>query len=278
MRTIQRPDAGRRLILTAAGPTMHAVLHDLSLPSFQRYAQRWGYAVRAVDLPSDGSGADAAAQTAKWAKVRLLREALAGHEMVLWLDADVLLLRDDEDVADHLLPGDFQALALEQVPAEHRVNPNTGVWLLRGPSAVDFLDQVERLGPQPGPWADQGAVLAALGWDRGDESYAWARPGRGSPYLTRTSWLPPGWNQPYVDGRATEDCFNSSAVSYADRPTVDAPHALHFMGLTPQARHRHMSALTALTASAAAIVTDDDHAWRHRVGDVHLTAPQGTPA
>ncbi len=254
---------------------MHAVLHDLSLPSFQRYAQRWGYAVRAVDLPSDGSGADAGAQTAKWAKVRLLREALADHEMVLWLDADVLLLRDDEDVADHLLPGDFQALALEQVPAEHRVNPNTGVWLLRGSGALDFLDQVERLGPQPGPWADQGAVLAALGWDRGDESYAWARPGRGSPYQTRTSWLPPGWNQPYVDGRAAEDCFNSSAVSYADRPTIAAPHALHFMGLTPQARYRHMSAQSALTTT---IVADDDNAWRRRLGDVHLAASQGTPA
>jgi hypothetical protein len=232
--------AQRRLLLTAAGPTMRSVLHELALPTFQAYAARWGYAVRAVDLPRDGAGADQGAQQAKWAKLDLLRHALDDHDLVLWLDADVLVLRTDEDVADHLLPGDLQALCLEQVPSEHRVNPNTGVWLLRRDGGRDFLDVVRRIGPRPGPWADQGAVLAALGWDLGDERHHWARPGHGSPYLTRTSWLPTSWNQPFVHGRTSSDCFNSSAESYLDRPTVPAPRAVHFMGLTPRARHRHM--------------------------------------
>ena len=231
----------RRLLLTAAGPTMRRVLHELALPTFARYAECWGYQVRAVDLPADGSAADAAAQAAKWAKVGLLRDALADHDLVMWVDADVLLLRHDDDIADHLHPDHFQALVLEHVPAEHRVNPNTGVWLLRGPDAVGFLDAVERAGPQPGSWADQGAVLAALGWDRGDELYRWAGPGPGNAFLTRTSWLPPGWNQPYLGQRNEADSFNSAADSYADRPSVAAPHALHFMGLTPDARYRRMS-------------------------------------
>src|SRR6266508_2488042 len=58
-----------------------------------------------------------------------------------------------------------------------------------------------------------------------------------------TSWLPPGWNQPYLDGRTDEDGYNSSARSYADRPVVSHPHALHFMGLSPAARYRHMAAV-----------------------------------
>lgn len=160
---------------------------------------------------------------------------------MLWLDADVLLVRDDEDVIGHLHPGHFQGLVLEQVPAEHRVNPNTGVWLLRGPGAADFLDSVDRLGPQPGPWSDQGAVLAALGWDRGDGRYHWARPGRGSIYLQGTSWLPTGWNQPWIGPREEAESFNSGAESYAGRPTVARPHAVHFMGLTPAARLRLMT-------------------------------------
>lgn len=231
------------VVVTAAGPGMRAVLHDLALPTFSRWAARWGWAVRAVDLPSDGAGADPAAQAAKWAKTGLLRSALRQHPFALWVDADVLLLRTDEDVSVHLLPGTFQALALEQVPSERRTNPNTGVWLLRScPAAFDFLDAVDRLGPQPGPWADQGAVLAALGWDRGDEHYRGARPGRGTAALSGTSWLPTGWNTPYLTGRVEQEQFNSRADSYADRPTVAAPHALHFMGLTPQARYCHMAA------------------------------------
>jgi len=86
-------------------------------------------------------------------------------------------------------------------------------------------------------------VLAALDWDRGDQQYWWARPGRGNQFLAGTSWLPPGWNQPYLDGRTDEDVYNSSARSYADRPVVSHPHALHFMGLSPAARYRHMAAV-----------------------------------
>jgi len=139
-------------IVTAAGPHMRAILHELALPSFRRYADRWGWALCATSLPHDGAAADPSAQRAKWAKIGLLRQALRTFPMALWLDADVLLTRHDDNVATHLHPDAFQALALEHVPYEHRVNPNTGVWLLRScKQAFDFLDAVEAAGPQPGP-------------------------------------------------------------------------------------------------------------------------------
>lgn len=231
----------RGVIVTAAGPRMREVLHDLALPTFRRYAERWGYEVQAEDLPVDGNGADLAAQRAKWHKIGLLRQALGQHRVVVWLDADVLLLRQDEDVAALLRPRSFQGLALEQVPWEQRVNPNTGVWVLRScPAAVAFLQAVEAAGPQPGPWSDQGAVLAALGWDRGDEQYRGARPGVGNAFTRRTTWLPHRWNQPYLGPREDDEAFNSAAASYRDRPDHPDPCALHFMGLTAEARLRRM--------------------------------------
>lgn len=232
----------RAVLLTAAGPRMRQVLEEISLPAFNWYAARWGYHVEATTLSRDGVGAEHAAQRAKWQKIGLLREALTRYEVAVWFDADVLVQRDDEDVARHLHPHHFQAFAVEQVPAEHRINPNTGVWVLRScASAFAFLDAVEAHGQQAGPWADQGAVLAALGWDRGDEQYRWAGPGIGSTHLRRTSWLPSSWNQPYVGPRSAQDSYNSDPASYADRPVVSRPHALHFMGLTPEARYRYMA-------------------------------------
>jgi hypothetical protein len=62
----------------------------------------------------------------------------------------LLLLRDDEDVAAHLHPSAFQAFALEQVPVEHRVDPNTGVWLLRSCQLTfAFLNAVDAAGADP---------------------------------------------------------------------------------------------------------------------------------
>ena len=242
----------RGVIVTAAGPTMQTVLHDFALPTFRRLADRWGFDVHAAQVQADGEGASELAQAAKWLKVSLLRQALRDYPLALWLDADVLVMRTDEDITQHLHPGHFQALALEHVPFEHRVNPNTGVWLMRScAESFSFLDAVSEAGRQPGPWSDQGAVLAALGWRRGDEQYRWAGPGLGSPFLLRTSWLPTGWNQPYLDGRTAETCYNSSPESYATRPQVPHPNVLHFMGMTPQARWSHM-ADCALRASQAA--------------------------
>ena len=254
MRMAEPRNSPRGVLISAAGPQMLTILRELALPTFEHFAARWGYVVHIEELPVDGVGADAGAQQAKWMKLSLLRDALTRFPLVLWLDADVLLVRTDEDVAGHLHPDHFQALVLEQVPFEHRINPNTGVWLMRScPTAFEFLDAVRTAGPQPGPWADQGAVLTALGWDRGDDSYRWARPGHGSKFLARSSWLPPSWNQPYLGGRVDEDLFNGCAASYHGRPTVADPHAVHFMGMTPAARYRHMSAVTGSLAAAGDI-------------------------
>jgi len=111
------------------------------------------------------------------------------------------------------------------------------------PGAVAFLDRVEAAGSKPGPWADQDALLAAFGWDRGDTNYHWAKPAPGDDFLAGTSWLPPGWNQPYLDRRDESDLYNGSADSYTDRPAVAHPNALHFMGMTATARYRDMHSL-----------------------------------
>lgn len=254
------PSASRGVVLTAAGPNMRDIMRRLALPTFERFADRWGYAVRAVDLRADGFGAEGPAQRAKWAKVALLRQALTEFPLALWLDADVLVTRIDEDIASHLHPKDFQALAMEHVPADHRVNPNTGVWLLRScDAAFAFLDEVEARGPQPGPWADQGGVLAALAWDRGDEQYRWAKPGPGNRFTAGTSWLPPSWNQPYLEGRTVDTCYDRAADSYVGRPVVPLPHAIHFMGMTTAARQVHMAKV------AAGLAAEQDDSQAHLV-------------
>ena len=209
------------VVVTAAGPNMRPLLHQFALPTFA-LREPVGVPV-AVDLAHDGTAADACAQHAKWAKVGLMRQALRAPAGAV--------ARRRRPAAPHrrghrahLHPDHFQALALEYVPFEHRVNPNTGVWLMRScPQAFAFLDAVEAAGHQPGPWADQGAVLAALGWNRGDAHYRWARPGPGSEFLAGTSWLPPGWNPPYLEGRTVDSCYNSTPQSYATRPTVPNP-------------------------------------------------------
>jgi hypothetical protein len=236
---------------------MWPLLESCALPTFWRFAERFDYDVVAARLPGDGAD-ESRQQTnaARWAKIGILREALARHELVVWLDADIMICRFDDDVSRHLAPDKFQAFALEQVPQDRRANPNTGVWVLRsGRKARAFLDAVERAGQQYGPWADQGAVIRVLGWDRGHGPfYHGAGPGRGSRFLKGTGWLPPSWNQ--LHAAQGEDQSGVHAV-----PRVAAPYAVHFAGLSVGEREPLMRELAARLAQPAAAAERTGIRW-----------------
>ena len=91
----------------------------------------------------------------------MLREALASHDLVLWIDADAVIVDSSRDIADELAPDRFLGLV------RHGDVPNTGVMLLRsGDLARDLLDRTwsaTRLIDHP--WWENAALLDALGYD-----------------------------------------------------------------------------------------------------------------
>jgi hypothetical protein len=176
-----------RVLITAADARMAGVL-AASRSSLAAYAARHGYQLT-VDTTAQNWGREAA----RWRKLTMLREALTQHQLALWIDADAVICRHDRDIADDLPPRCFQGLVLERFP--DRVNPNTGVWVLRGdPIARELLDTMLRAGPPAHSWTDQAALCLALGWHLGDYHGSGARPGKLSRFARRTAWLPGEWN------------------------------------------------------------------------------------
>src|SRR3954464_6785441 len=67
-----------------------------------------------------------------WGKVALLRELLESHELVLWIDADAVVVDGRDDIADELEPDRFIALVRHR-PGEE-FPPNPGGMLARPPA------------------------------------------------------------------------------------------------------------------------------------------------
>jgi hypothetical protein len=217
--------ANGRIIVTAAGPHMLPLLRKYALPTFGRLARALGADLHSVDLDADSSDylSDQASR-ARWAKLDAIEQALAdGYPEVLWLDADILVVRYDDDPFRYLRAGDFQGFVLEHNSAEARTNPNTGVWLVRNtPMARAFMSGVKMIGELPGStWNEQAAVIQALGWDPGIYNHHGARPGRGTEFLRHTTVLPAPWNQLYID----------MADPGRNCPVVPHPHVIHFAGM-----------------------------------------------
>lgn len=208
-----------KVLLSGAGDRMRPLL-ALALPAFERFAATHGYRLEVAEL-DDGDGSRAGRRRARWAKIGLLRGAIEDGHTALWVDADAMVCRFDRDIAADLGVASFQGLVLERFPT--RVNPNTGVWLLRpGQRSAAFLDAVEEIGPLAHSWTDQAAVCTALGWSLGDYHGHGARAAAPSSFVAGTAWLP--------------SCWNALSASVDGRPRIR-----HYAGVPLEERRRRMA-------------------------------------
>lgn len=223
-----------RKAICSIGSGPHAELLALSRPTFAAYAERHGYELITTDVaPADRPPA--------WAKVPLVRELLGSFDVVVWLDADALVVDPDADIAAELQPGNHFGLV------QHRLNgalrPNTGVMVLRaGPRASALLEHVWRARRYiRHPWWENAAVVDALGYDlpaslrpgvAGRVHRLAARlpgrsaepggPARPSPFLQGTQFLSNEWNSIFGD--------------MAERPRI-----VHCLGTPLEQRRRDMA-------------------------------------
>ena len=102
-----------------------------------------------------------------WNKIVLIRHALAlGFQTVAWLDADTLIVRDDEDIRGAINGGGPLAMAEHPAPGLNGspCHWNSGVMIMRNTSRTrQFFDAVWKSGPlEKHPWHDQARILDLL--------------------------------------------------------------------------------------------------------------------
>ena len=213
--------------LCSIGSGPHEALLEISRPTFAAYAERHGYEL-ITSTQSDPRRPPA------WAKVPMLREALATHDLVVWIDADAVIVDGSRDIADELEPARF----LGVVGHGERKVPNTGVIVLRADGrARDLLDRMWNATRfVDHPWWENAALVDALGYDlpealepglRGRLLRLAARagvrqlrpsaPARPSPFLAGTQFLPREWNSVYLDQAAQPRIVHCLAVPVEQR-------------------------------------------------------------
>jgi hypothetical protein len=172
----------KAIVSLGSGPQSR--LLGLAARSFRPYAARHGYSLELHTEIVDPT------RPAPWSKIVLLRRLAEEYDLLLWLDADLVIVDRSRDIADELEDGRFLYLAEHQTK-EGRM-PNSGVMLMRGgEQTAGFLDEVyaqEDLIDHR--WWENAAICRLLGY-----SLDPVGPGTPTPLLTRhTKLISSRWN------------------------------------------------------------------------------------
>ncbi|HEU0249717.1 MAG TPA: hypothetical protein VFR48_03235 [Solirubrobacteraceae bacterium] len=177
----------RVIVSMGIGPQQN--LLRIARRTIEPYARRHGYDLdlhtRLLEQP----------RPASWMRVPILRKLVERYELVVWLDADIVIVDGRDDIATELDDEHFLYLA------EHRKDgsqmPNAGVMMLRGgEQAANFLDQLWAMDQYVDhQWWENAAICELLGYELDPP-----RPGRPTPLLQRTKIISPRWNTIVGDG------------------------------------------------------------------------------
>lgn len=216
-----------RKVLCSIGSGPHAALLDVSAPTFRDYADRHGYEL----LISTTSRPE---RPPSWSKVSMLREASEAFDLMVWIDADAVIVDPRDDIAAELAPD--RQLALVQHRHRGGLAPNAGVFVLRtGDFAKALLEQLwsaRRFIHHP--WWESAALVQALGYHLpGSLDPGWrgrlhrladrvraprpCGPERRTPFLDGTQFLPVEWNSVYLDRAAEPRILHCPAVPVEQR-------------------------------------------------------------
>lgn len=202
----------RKVVLCSIGAGPHEELLGITGPTFEGWARRHGYDLDLrVTSPSPQ-------RPPSWGKVRVVAERLDTHDVVIWLDADTVVVDPAHDLA--ALVSRRKPLALVAHRYHGQTVPNLGVFVLRSTRSTrkllaDLWAMDQYLQHR---WWENAALLDLLGYDISSEPIRMGRPTRLNKRIVQ---LDVAWNSIDLDPSPT-------------------PIVKHYPGLSNDERRRRM--------------------------------------
>jgi hypothetical protein len=176
-----------RKALCSIGHGRYEELLRRTAPTLMSYAARHRYdlVLRFAAL--------AGTRPVAWAKIPLIRQLLDDYDIVLWIDADAIIVDNAHDIAGEARAGDWMCLC-RHTTSEGLV-PNTGVWMfVASTQAKAFLERLDaHRGFDHHHWWENAAVIDLLGYE-----FDPVRPGAGES-VPGVRYLDNSWNSVMVD-------------------------------------------------------------------------------
>lgn len=131
-------------------------MSNITFPIMQEYALKYNIESALYELPLLG-------RPISWSKIPIIHQLLTKYDLVVWLDSDVVIKDQSEDITLQCNDNNIQYLANHNVSGNN--NPNCGVWLLKK-DMIPFLEKIWKMEKHiENCWWEQAALIEIMGYE-----------------------------------------------------------------------------------------------------------------
>ena len=131
-------------------------MSNITFPIMKQYALNYNMEYKLYELPYLN-------RPISWSKIPIIHELLNKYDLVIWLDSDVVIINQSEDITYQCNDNNIQYLANHNVAGNK--NPNCGVWILKK-DMIPILEQVWKMEKYINNcWWEQAALIELMGYE-----------------------------------------------------------------------------------------------------------------
>lgn len=194
-----------KIIISAYSGDLYKKMSNLTSPLIQNYAKKYNADYKLIKLKNID-------RPASWQKIPIIKKYLKKYDIVLWIDVDVVIIYDEEDIFENIEPNIIQYMVNHQI--RDFTVPNSGVWMVTK-KILPYLDIIweNHQYINHGLW-EQAALIELMGYEvdyfRSDLRYR-------TNLFHKTKWLHPKWNHHPEDLNQVEYPNFIHVTMYEDR-------------------------------------------------------------
>jgi len=200
-----------RKVLCSLGIGTHADLLELAKSTYETYAHLHGYDLALSEQPLTVD------RPAAWSKVLLIRQLLDRYELVMWIDADAMVVNPEVDIVNAIDDAHFLWMVEHHVSVQDEPLFNSGVMVVRSSEdAASFFDEVwKSVEFIDHPWWEQAAIMSLLGFDLSVPGLA--KLVHPTPWFDKVGKLSIEWNSMIDDPHPSPRIVHFPGMSFEDR-------------------------------------------------------------
>lgn len=187
----------KKILVSGYEGSEYRQISSLTFPLMEKYANKYNIDSVLLELPNYG-------RAASWSKIPTVMQLLVSHDLVLWLDSDVVVENDSEDVTVLAKDDSINYLCYHNVGGNK--HPNCGVWMVKR-EMLPFLGKLWEMTEYLNHfWWEQAALIELIGMQMDSNNRVSLKNPENDLYK-RTTFIDNKWNYCWADDDKSQTPF-----------------------------------------------------------------------